>query len=26
MVWKIVTANQSVSKQTRIHGVSLGWA
>ena len=26
MVWKVATANQSASKQTRIHGVSLGWA
>ena len=27
MVWKIVTANQSAgSKETRINGVSLGWA
>ena len=26
MVWKVATANQSVSKQTRIHGVSLGWS
>jgi len=25
MRWKIETANQSVSKQTRIHAVSLGW-
>ena len=26
MVWKVATANQSVSKRTRIHGVSLGWS
>ena len=26
MVWKVVTANQSATKDTRIHGVSLGWA
>ena len=26
MVWKVATANQSGSKETRIHGVSLGWA
>ena len=26
MVWKLATANQSASKNTRIHGVSLGWA
>ena len=26
MVWKVATANQSASKDTRIHGVSLGWA
>ena len=26
MRWKVVTANQSVSKQTRIHAVSLGWS
>ena len=26
MVWKVATTSQSVSKQTRIHGVSLGWS
>ena len=26
MVWKVATANQSISKQTRIHAVSLGWS
>ena len=26
MVWNVATANQSGSKETRIHGVSLGWA
>ena len=26
MIWKIATANQSVSKDTRIHAVSLGWS
>ena len=26
MVWKVATTSQSVSKDTRIHGVSLGWA
>ena len=26
MVWKVATANQSATKDTRIHGVSLGWA
>ena len=24
--WKIVTANQSASKNTRVHGVALTWA
>ena len=26
MRWKVATANQSVSKNTRIHAVSLGWS
>ena len=26
MVWKVVTANQSAAKDTRIHAVSLGWS
>ena len=26
MRWKIVTANQGAAKDTRINGVSLGWA
>ena len=26
MVWKVATANQSATKDTRIHGVSLGWS
>ena len=26
MRWKVVTANQSISKQTRVHAVSLGWS
>jgi hypothetical protein len=26
MVWKVATANQSASKDTRIHAVSLGWS
>ena len=26
MRWKIATANQSLSKETRINGVSLGWS
>ena len=26
MVWKVATTSQSVSKQTRIHAVSLGWS
>ena len=26
MVWKVATANQSVSKETRIPAVSLGWS
>ena len=26
MRWKVATTNQSVSKQTRIHAVSLGWS
>ena len=26
MVWKVATINQSASKDTRIHAVSLGWS
>ena len=26
MIWKVATANQSISKITRIHAVSLGWS
>jgi len=26
MVWKVATTSQSVSKETRIQAVSLGWS